>query len=50
MPEFLARLRAWLRIAPPTASDFEAWRKQLGLWAAERRSEIIYATWTGDRE
>ena len=43
-------LRARLWMDPPSPEDYTRWRSFLGQAANERRSEIVYATWTGERE
>ena len=43
-------LRSRLWMDPPSPEDFARWRALVGQWANERRSEIVYSTWTGERE
>lgn len=37
-------------LQPLTDDDLDRWFQQCADWSNERRSEIVYATWTGDRE
>jgi hypothetical protein len=48
--ELVRLLVALVLPSTPSPDDFSAWRQQLGIWANERRAEIVSATWTGERE